>query len=154
MLLNADVVSQSAWSCLSFQYCYNPTWWQLCRELCPSRDRSEQQHKGAEREPGMSIKIQSLSSIHQCHRCHHWHYWRHYRHCHHCPQAVFTVVLLGFHLVGLILKCVYYRLVIINHPESLQVIMSHLRERLQKNLEMGGGFDKTANLVILGHCES
>ena len=39
-----------------------------------------------------------------------------------CDQAVFTVVLLGFHLVGLILKCVYYRYrLLISHLQSYWV---------------------------------
>ena len=43
-----------------------------------------------------------------------------------CDQAVFTVVLLGFHLVGLILKCVYYRYrLLISHLQSNWVKLSH-----------------------------
>ena len=41
---------------------------------------------------------------------------------HHCDQAVFTVVLLGFHLVGLILKCVYYR---------YRLLISHLFSHIE-----------------------
>ena len=94
------------------------------RELRPSRDRLEQQHNRAERESGIWDRPWLWIAIWDAVRHHETsqHSWHHHPGLKECLQAVFTVVLLGFHLIGLILKCVYYRSPFLNHLKHLWAI--------------------------------